>query len=141
MTETSFPKSPAEKTGGMVYFARMLDKIRLQAAGQLGPDYQDNYGQGMDGWCTDFLRVAHADLAARVAEGGTDEEILEWCQTRGRELSRSDIFIWNQFALKLGWNDIGTKLLNRLKAAGGFEGRDDVITMMQFMDLDEGRMP
>ena len=38
-----FPvRSPAEKVGGVVYFGRMLDKIRLQAATLLPFDFQAN---------------------------------------------------------------------------------------------------
>jgi hypothetical protein len=37
---TKYPKSPNEKTqNGMVYFPRMLDKIRLHASGELHEDY------------------------------------------------------------------------------------------------------
>lgn len=122
-----------------MYFPRMLDKIRLQVAGKLGAGYQENYGKGVDGWCTDFLRVSHADLAKRVAEGGTDEEIFEWCQTRGRGLNRTDIFVWNQFVLKLGWSDIATKVLERQKAEAGMTDRTDIVTLAGFMDADEGR--
>jgi hypothetical protein len=133
------PKSPKEKTAGLMYFPRMLDKIRLQAAGKLDAAYQENYGKGVDGWCTDFLRVPHPELEKRVAEGGTDEEIFEWCQTQGRGLNRTDIFVWNQFVLKLGWNDIATKVLERQKAEAGMSGRVDIVTLAGFMDADEGR--
>ena len=32
-----FPRSAYDRVGGLVYFARMLDKIRLFAAGKLPP--------------------------------------------------------------------------------------------------------
>ena len=36
MTAKPFPaRSPAEKIGGLVYFGRMLDKIRAHAKGEL----------------------------------------------------------------------------------------------------------
>ena len=50
-----FPlRSPAEKVGGIVYFGRMLDKIRLHARGELAPDYHPNLGgpRTADGACT-----------------------------------------------------------------------------------------
>ena len=76
-----YPKSPKEMTGGMMYFRRMLDKIRLHARGELGDDYHANLGQPRtaDGSCSNFLRVKYDDLRDRVLAGGTDEEILEWC--------------------------------------------------------------
>ena len=39
-----FPKSPKEMTKGMMYFPRMLDKIRLHARGELHEDYHENLG-------------------------------------------------------------------------------------------------
>ena len=49
----SYPKSPKEMTGGMMYFPRMLDKIRLHARGELSEDYHKNLGavKAADGAC------------------------------------------------------------------------------------------
>jgi hypothetical protein len=43
-----YPRSPHEKVGGIVHFGRMLDKIRLKAAGELHPDLHENIGIGFD---------------------------------------------------------------------------------------------
>ena len=37
-------RSCYDKVGRLIYFGRMLDKIRLHAAGQLPPDYVENLG-------------------------------------------------------------------------------------------------
>ena len=39
-----YPKSPNELTGGMRYFGRMLDKIRLHACNELPEEYHKNLG-------------------------------------------------------------------------------------------------
>jgi Domain of unknown function (DUF5069) len=52
-----YPRSPYEKVGGIVYVGRMLDKIRLKAAGELPPDLHQNLGIGFNKRCMDFLRV------------------------------------------------------------------------------------
>ena len=104
----AMPKSGYEKTLGMMYFARMVDKIRLHAKGELKTDYHANLGRGGDGWCTGFLQVSYEDLKARVLEGGTDEEILNWCFEKGRKLTETDLLVWNLFATKLGWRDLVT---------------------------------
>lgn len=77
----TYPKSPKEMTRGMMYFPRMLDKIRLHARAELHEDYHKNLGavKAADGVCCNFLRVHYRDLRERVLQGGTDEEILEWC--------------------------------------------------------------
>ena len=45
-------------TKGMIYFPRMLDKIRLHARRGLHEDYSKNFGapQTLDSACCNFLR-------------------------------------------------------------------------------------
>ena len=69
-------RSPREGVGGLVYFGRMVDKLRLEQAGKLPEDYRANLGEGFDKACCDFLGVSYEKLRTRVREGGTDEEIL-----------------------------------------------------------------
>jgi Domain of unknown function (DUF5069) len=135
------PKSPKEMTKGMMYFPRMLDKIRLHARGELSADYHANLGatKAVDGACCNFLRVNYADLRERVLQGGTDEEILEWCFERGRRLNNGDLMIWNSFNSKLGWNDFATPRLEREKQKHGIIDRADIVTISDLIDFDEGR--
>src|SRR6266446_109031 len=83
------PCSDYQETRGLIYFARMLDKIRLKAEGRL----EDGYFLGtedptfFDARCTRFLGVDYEELAVRTLQGGSDEEILDW---GGRE----DIQTW-----------------------------------------------
>ncbi len=135
------PRSAYDKVGGMVYFARLLDKIRLFAHGELRADFHENLGKGADGFCTQYLRVDYAALKERVLAGGTDEEILEWCFTKGRRLNELDVWVWNQCMTRLGWRDLGMRLLKQLKAQSGLAERDDIMTMMDYFEVDEGRLP
>ena len=135
-----FPlRSPSAKVGGIVYFGRMLDKIRLHAQGNLPADYQPNLGKGFDANCTTFLRVAYDMLVERVRQGGTDEEILAWCFTIGRQPAEDDIEVWNEFMRKRGWRDEVAAALARRKAEGGFTHRTDILTVFDYIDADEGR--
>ncbi len=70
-------RSSYKMVGGVVFFGRMLDKIRLHLQGKLPADY--NRGIGFDGRACRFLHVEYEKLVSRVLQGGTDEEILEWC--------------------------------------------------------------
>jgi gluconokinase len=133
-------RSPAEKIGGLFYFGRMLDKIRLHARGELPPDYHANLGRGFDEKCVKFLRVDYNQLVNRVKQGGTDEEILEWCFTTGRYPSEDDIYVWNEFMRKRGWNDEVSEMVERRKAEAGMSDRSDIQTSFQFIDADEGRL-
>jgi len=138
---STYPKSPKEMTNGMMYFPRMLDKIRLHVRGELHEDYHANLGaaRAADGTCCNFLRVNYADLCERVLQGGTDEEILEWCFETGRRLNEGDLRVWNGFASKLGWRDFATPMLERVKKKHGISNRDDIVTIPDFIDFDEGR--
>src|SRR5438093_13612421 len=98
-------RSPNDKVGGLFYFGRMLDKIRLHAKGELPPDYHENLGKGFDEKCVTFLRVNYDQLVERVKQGGTDEQNLEWCFCVGRRPTVVEIYVWNEFLTKRGWLD------------------------------------
>jgi hypothetical protein len=137
-----FPlRSPSEKVGGLFYFARMLDKIRLHAKGGLPSDYHANLGTGFDEKCVKFLRVDYAGLVKRVTQGGTDAEILDWCFTSGRKPTSDDIYVWNEFMRTRGWDDEVSDMVVRRKAEAGMTDRSDIQTSFQFIDADEGRLP
>jgi hypothetical protein len=135
-----FPlRSPLAKVGGIVYFGRMLDKIRAHAKDELPAGYQTNLGKGFDGSCTRFLRVDYDRLVERVKEGGTDDEILQWCFSTGRKASEDEVYVWNEFMRKRGWNDEISETLHRRKKEAGMAGRSEIETMFAFIDADEGR--
>jgi hypothetical protein len=85
-------RSPSEKVGGLFYFGRMLDKIRLHARGELPADYDENLGNGFDEECVTFLRINYDQIVERAKQGGSDEEILQWCFKAGRQPSEDDIY-------------------------------------------------
>lgn len=134
-------RSPYDKVGGIHYLPRMLDKIRLHAAGQLPTEYHANLGGGFDGRVLTFLWIEYPALVDRVKQGGTDGEIFAWAVAQGRQPSPEEIEIWNDFMRKRGWNDEVSERLVQRKREGGFENRDDIQTMFDYIDLDEGRDP
>jgi len=127
--------------GGLVYFGRMLDKIRSHATGELPPDYQANLGKGFDGSCVRLLEVDYDQLVERAKQGGTDDEILRWCFSMGRQPSEDEIRVWNEFMRKRGWNDEVSETLERRKKEAGMAARSEIETMFAFIDADEGRSP
>ena len=134
-------RSPRAQVGGLVYFGRMLDKIRLHAEGKLPADYVPNLGIGFDERCIHFLHIGYADLVARVKAGGTDEELLAWCYEHGRKPTDEEVMIWNAFMSKRGWNDdASARLRQRIQEEKALVGRTDLATMFDFIDADEGRL-
>lgn len=134
-------RSPSEKLGGLFHFGRMLDKIRLHTDKRLPADYHANLGRGFDEQCTGFLRIDYDQLVQRVNRGGTDEEILQWCFDNSQRPSEDDVYVWNEFMRKRGWNDEVSETLERRKKEAGMTCRSDIQTAFQFIDADEGRLP
>ena len=141
--EQKTPRSAYQQTRGLVYFARMLDKIRLKHANMLHPDYFENLGQGLDGRCCRFLGVEYCALRERTLTGETDEEILDWCLQHGTRPNEEQIFIFSSFLRKRGWCDDEntTKALEAFKTGSGLAHRSDIVTFFDFYELDEGRLP
>jgi hypothetical protein len=135
-------RSPFDQIKGLVYFGRMLDKIRLAAAGKLPAAWEAARGTKMatsfDARCCKFLHLDYAALEKEALKGGTDEELLAWAFKNGRQPSEEEIEIWNSFMTKRGWRDAGTQRLNERLAEIGLPP-GTVETMFDFIDLDEGR--
>jgi hypothetical protein len=133
-------RSPREMVGGLVYFGRMIDKIRLNLQGALPADYQTNLGKGFDERCVSFLKVPFDGLVERVKQGGPDAEILAWCFAHGSSPGEEQIEYWNAFMAKRGWRDDATERLDQRKKEAGIEGRTDVQTFFDLIDADEERL-
>jgi gluconokinase len=137
------PCSDYRETKGLFYFARMLDKIRLHAAGKLPPGYFVGIEDPtfFDARCARFLGVAYDELVDRTLRGGSDEEVLEWCFSRGRRPSEEEVEVWNAFLAKRGWRDGGSADLLAAKERAGWGARDDIQTWVDLHDAEEGRTP
>jgi gluconokinase len=143
-------RTPYAKVGRIVYFGRMLDKIRLHAAGKLPADYVSNIGDskpGMfDAFCCSFLGIKHAALAKQtLAAGATpddDEKLLAWAHSHGTPRTDGECDIWNNFMCKRGWRDPARARLNaRIAESGGALDGKNIETFFDYLDADEGRDP
>jgi hypothetical protein len=134
-------RSPYVKVGGLVYFGRMLDKIRLKARGALPADYVPNLGKGFDGRCCSFLRVNYDELKARVLAGDlNDEELFAWVGTRGGVRTEEECEVWNGCMMKRGLRDEAAEILAKRIRESGLESKP-ILTMFDYLDFDEGRDP
>lgn len=142
---TAFPVSDHVKTRGVVYFARMIDKIRLHAAGRLPADYVGHLGNtditSFDSRFCRFWGLDYDQVKARALQGGTAEEIFDDLFAGRQPLNPEQVFVWNLFLLKRGWRDSGTPGVVAEKAAAGFAHRDDIHTYVDMHDAEEGRAP
>ena len=132
-------RSPYQKVAYLYHFGRMLDKIRLYQSGHLPQEYHSHLGLsvGLDGYLCGFLGVEFPALCQRVQQGGTDDEIAEWCFQHGLRPSKVQTRIWNEFSRKFGHNDAASSFLARVKAEAGLAQYTEVVTAFDLIDLSE----
>lgn len=139
-----FPlRSPREMVGGIMVFGRILDKIRLQARGELPQGWHLGVIPGkrtFDDRVCCLLGISFEALTQRVLEGGSDEEILEWCFQMGRRPDAEHIELFNGFMMKRGWRDAASAGLESQKQEARLGHREDILTFFDLMDTEEGRV-
>ena len=136
-------RSPYAKVGRLVYFGRMLDKIRLHARGALPvADYAANLGKAFDSRCCNFLRVPYDELKAHVLSPAApdDTAALAWAEHHGGARSDEECEIWNGFMMKRGWCDPAAEILAKRITESALEEKP-ILTMFDYLDFDEGRDP
>jgi gluconokinase len=141
----TFPiRSPRDPVGGIFVFGRILDKIRLHTQGKLPAGYNVGVIAGkrtFDDRVCKLLGVEYDALVARTLQGGTDEEILDWCFQTGRKPDAEHIEIFNGFMSKRGWRDAASGGLVKQREEAGLGHREDLVTFFDVMDVEEGRLP
>lgn len=132
------------KVGRLIYFGRMLDKIRLHATGQLPAEYQANLGDDifntLDGRCCCFLGIGYTELRDRVLAGASDEDVLDWAHAHGTTRTDEECHVWNRFILKLGWRDERSHVLPERTRDSGLTDKM-IDTVVDHIEYDEGRDP
>ena len=134
-------RSSYDEVDGIVHFGRMIDKIRLHAAGNLPEEYQPYLGgtnpYAFDGRCCRLLNIDYDALAAEARQGGSDEQLLEWACAQGRKPSEFEIEVWNGFMQKRGWRDKASRSLAQEVKESGITERG-VATFFDLHDAEEG---
>ena len=134
-----YPKSPLVEVGGIPYFVRMCDKIRLKVEGNLHADYVGNLGRGFDKWTCEYLRIEYSDLVEKVQAGLDDAAALEWAVSVGGERTPTERDWWLSYMRNRGHRDDFSEILAKRKSENGLEGRDDIVSFFGLIDADEGR--
>jgi hypothetical protein len=137
-------RSSYDEVGGIVHFGRMIDKIRLHAAGDLPSVYQPYLGgtnhYAFDDRCCRLLNIDYSALAVEARQGGSDEALFEWACAHGRKPSESETEFWNGFMQKRGWRDKASRSLQQEVKESGIIDRG-VATFFDVHDAEEGRPP
>ena len=133
----TFPRSPFEKLGGMIWIPRLTDKARAKLKNKLG-EYV--YDCPMDQRALKFLGIGADAFLSAVSSAADDKAMLEWIGANAVKRSPAAIEEFNKMLSNLGPStpDSQTKFAaTRDKIAAG---RTDVTTWAMMIDLEEGRL-
>lgn len=140
VNETIYPRSPREIMAGWVHLPRFVDKIRLHLAGKLAPDYQQNFTKGFDGRWLQAAGVSAEQLIEVVKGSITDGQVCDWVLQNAKR-TPAEKAEFNLFVLNRGRDDDESKTRLKIrKEEAGWADRDDIQTMVDFIDADESRM-
>lgn len=134
-----FPCSPRIELEGIIYLPRMLEKIRLMHAGILHPDLHANLGRAMDLWTCQFLGVEYQELRAQVIAGATDENILCWAREHGITRPDFELAWFNSHLRNFGYRDSMSERLEERKKEAPHTDRADILSFIDYIEVDEGR--
>lgn len=141
MTELIYPRSPREMMDGWHYLPRYVDKIRLHLANKLHPDYQENFGKGFDALWLKYAGITHEHFILVVKNSMTDGEVCDWVRRNVRATEQEKLTHWKDMLSRPPANDAaGVARLKMRKEQCGAANREDIITFVDVIDVDEKRI-
>ena len=131
-----FPRSPKQKIAGLVQLGRMIDKGRAYKEKRLA-DYI--YPCPLDKIILNFLRI-DSDTFAKMVVDKKDDEISIWAKDLTKSKSSREISVVNKQIL-----DRKPDSQDRLQYFNEIRdkidpSRTDIITWVDLLDLEEGRI-
>jgi hypothetical protein len=127
------PRSPHTLIGGFKILGRTIDKCRATIAGTQG---EYHFDCPVDNQLFSFMGIKGADFKDFVAEGHTDEEIVEWIRSHGKPRTDEEIADWNQEVAENTYQDDPEKaawLAGEVEKAGMPAGT----TLFNWLDEDD----
>ncbi len=125
---------------GLLYFPRFLAKCRyVKEHGALPPSYAKNYKRGLDRFISQHLGIEPAAVEKIVFESATDDEV----ETKLKAILPADVraAAWNRNVVQKGMTESGRAfLLESLTAMGCADRADEIKSVIDMIDFDEGRI-
>lgn len=129
------PRSGRVRLGGYALLPRMLDKGRASIAGTNG-DY--HYDCPLDQQFISFVGIDATKLREQLALGLGDGEILEWIKANATHQRHPyEIAQWSAYMESRVPGDVETKEFFTKEVAKLTKTRDDILTWMDWLDLDD----
>jgi hypothetical protein len=85
------PRSPKTKVGGYVILGRTLDKCRALLWGNIG---EYHFDCPLDNMLFGWKKIAGDDFKSAVAEGKNDEEMAQWVDAHGDQVTEEEKQKW-----------------------------------------------
>ena len=140
MSDIIYPRSPRETMDGWPHLPRYVDKIRLQLAGKLHPDYQPNLGKGFDGNWLKAAGVTHEQLLEVVKNSVTDGEVCDWVKANVKKAaSEKSALLGRMLDYPKADDAEGIARLKLRKEQNNLAHRTDIKNFVDFIDADEKR--
>ncbi len=125
---------------GLLYLPRFLAKCRyVKTHGALPKSYAKNYKRGLDRFLSLHLGVEPTEVEKIVHESVDDAEV----ETKLRALLPADVRAakWNRELVQKGMTPAGREFLkDALTAMGCLDRADQIISVPDLIDFDEGRI-
>ena len=126
---------------GLLHLPRFIAKCRKHLRGELPKSYQKNFCRGFDRFLCMHLGVDPKDVLEAVEDAGEDAAALD---SQLKELFPEDLRAddWNREVVHKGQTEAGREFLaESLTNMGTPEKIGEILSVMDMMDFDEGRIP
>jgi len=141
MSDIIYPRSSREVMCGWMHLPRYIDKIRLHQAGKLHPDYQENLGKGFDeGWLK-AAGLTHGQFCEVVRSTITDGQVADWVRKNVKKTEAEKKAHAEGMLNYPKPDDAAMQArLKMRKEQAGLSHREDIKTIVDFIDVDEKRI-
>ncbi len=85
------PRSPRIRVGGYAILGRTIDKCRALVAGDIG---EYHFDCPLDNMLFGFKGVQGDDFKARIEQGASDQEMIEWLNQSGKKRTPAETRRW-----------------------------------------------
>ncbi len=134
--------SPYEAhSSGLLHLPRFIAKCRKHLRGELPKSYQKNFCRGFDRFLCMHLGIDPQDVLKTVEASGDNSAALDAAL---KELFPADLRVadWNREVTHKGQTEAGREFLaESLTNMGTPEKIGEILSVMDMMDFDEGRIP
>jgi hypothetical protein len=134
---SSAPRSPYDRVKNISFLARAIDKMRAHIDGKNGAN---NAKTGFSTQLFDLFGVTADEFEEIVKNNDGDDQVADMLLQR-RKLSAQEIEEWNERCeTRQPTDETGIARHRKMIEDAGFKDRvDDVVTMYDRLDLDDGR--